>query len=71
MSYKECSNFTIEKSIIAEEACPSFPRRKKYLHKEFKDPFTIKGDKYKILKEFRATRDDIKKWIRRNVWRMI
>jgi len=50
---------------------PFFPSWKKYLHKEFKDPFTIKGDKYKILKEFRATRDDIKKWIRRNVWRMI
>jgi len=43
MSYKECSNFTIEKSIIAEEACPSFPRGKNTCTKNLKIPSRLKA----------------------------
>jgi len=61
--YDEEFDYVISVCDDAEKACPSFPHGKKYLHKGFKDPSKIKGDRYKILKEFRATRDDIKEWI--------
>ncbi len=49
----------------AKEACPFFPRGKKFLHKGFDDPSKFKGSEDEILAEVRRVRDEIKDWIKK------
>jgi arsenate reductase len=48
----------------AREVCPFFPGGKA-LHKSFEDPSTFKGSTYKVLKETRRIRNEVKDWIER------
>ncbi len=56
-------DFVVTVCDYAKENCPFFPGGKKYLHKGFKDPSKVKGDKNRVLEEFRRIRDEIKNWI--------
>lgn len=47
----------------AAEACPVFPRRTKRLHHSFPDPARARGSETEILRQFRQTRDEIKKFV--------
>jgi arsenate reductase len=46
----------------AQETCPFFPGGK-VIHKSFKDPAQTKGSDSDIMKVFRSSRDEIKKWL--------
>ena len=47
----------------AQETCPFYPG-KNVIHKSFKDPSSIKGDKNEKLKAFCNTRDEIYNWLK-------
>lgn len=53
----------------AKENCPYFPGAENYIHKSFGDPSDTecpegtKGSKDEILRSFRNSRDEIKKWL--------
>jgi len=50
----------------AREKCLFFPYAKKRIHQSFPDPASVTGSEEEKLEAFRATRDEIKKWIREN-----
>jgi len=58
----ETFDFVITVCDNAREICPFFPG-KKVIHKSFEDPSILNGDTEENLKNFRKTRDKIKKWI--------
>ncbi len=47
----------------AKEACPFFPRGKKYIHMSFEDPAYAGGTEDRVLDAFRYVRDKITDWI--------
>jgi arsenate reductase len=47
----------------ANETCPFFPGGRERIHKGFKDPDAVKGDRMKKMEAFRVSRDEIKEWI--------
>ncbi len=48
----------------AKEACPFFPKGKKYLHRSFEDPSAFNGPQEEKLVRFRKVRDEIREWLR-------
>ncbi|OPY33850.1 MAG: Protein ArsC [Methanomassiliicoccales archaeon PtaU1.Bin124] len=48
----------------AEEECPFFIEGKDYIHEGLKDPATAKGTEEQVLKEFRASRDEIRQFLK-------
>ena len=48
----------------AKENCPYFPAKVKTFHYDFPDPAKSKGTEEQIMKEFRITRDLIRRYIR-------
>ncbi|AEA33454.1 arsenate reductase ArsC [Hippea maritima] len=48
----------------ANEKCPAYLKKTKLIHKSFKDPAKVKGDRKEILKAFRKVRDEIKNYIK-------
>lgn len=47
----------------ARESCPYFPEGSMRIHKSFPDPSKYQGWHEDVIKEYRRTRDEIKKWI--------
>jgi arsenate reductase len=45
------------------EGCPVFLGGKKYLHKTFEDPSSVKGNDEDKIQVFRSIRDELKTWI--------
>ncbi len=50
----------------ARESCPSLPKSKEYLHRNFEDPYWLSGSKEEILTGFRRIRGEIGDWIKGN-----
>ena len=48
----------------AEEECPFFIEGKDYIHEGLKDPAMVKGSEEQMLKEFRASRDEIRQFLK-------
>jgi arsenate reductase len=48
----------------AEDECPFLIKGGDYIHKNFKDPSKLKGEDEKVMKEFRALRDDLRAWLK-------
>lgn len=46
----------------AQENCPYFPAKTKFIHHSFADPAEIEGDEETRLNAFRKIRDEIKKY---------
>ncbi len=51
----------------AKKVCPTFPGAKKMIHHGFTDPATAQGSEEEILTTFRSVRDEINKWIQKNL----
>lgn len=47
----------------AKESCPTYMDTDELVHKSFEDPSSYEGSDEEKLERFRATRDEIKKWL--------
>ena len=47
----------------AKESCPTYLDTDELVHKSFEDPSSFEGSDVEKLERFRATRDEIKKWL--------
>lgn len=48
-----------------DEICPVFINGRNQIHQGFNDPRSFKGDEKEKLSSFRAVRDEIKEWIKK------
>ena len=59
-------NYVITVCDNANENCPFFPGGEERIHKGFKDPAAVKGDRRAKLAAFQQARDEILEWIKGN-----
>lgn len=46
-----------------QNTCPFFADGKKYVHQSFEDPSAFKGSEVEKMEQFRAVRDELRKWL--------
>ena len=55
----------------ANETCPMYLKKTKLLHKGFEDPAKATGTEKEVLTQFKKIRDEIKKFIKHEVEKII
>jgi arsenate reductase len=58
-------DFVITVCNHAKDTCPFFPDGKQYIHKNFEDPTSFKGNDKATQMVFNKIRDEIKDWIKK------
>ena len=56
-------NYVVTVCDNAKESCPTYLNTDELVHNSFEDPSSYEGSDEEKLEKFRATRDEIKKWL--------
>ena len=64
-------DFVITLCGHANETCPMYLKKTRLIHKGFEDPAKADGSEKEILSEFKKVRDEIKRFIQNDLYKIV